>query len=64
MCSSDLRAIAHQVLEMASDVTAVVVIAIGFQDVPEKLSGPLLERELAPRTRLPLAEIVVQGLPL
>ena len=58
------RAIAHQVLEMASDVTAVVVIAIGFQDVPEKLSGPLLERELAPRTRLPLAEIVVQGLPL
>ena len=58
------REIAHQVLEMASDVTAVVVIAIGFQDVPEKLSGPLLERELAPRTRLPLEEIVVQGLPL
>jgi hypothetical protein len=27
------------------------------------LSGPLLERELAPRQRLPLNEIVVKGLP-
>jgi hypothetical protein len=41
----------------------VVVVAVGTQDLPEKLSGPMLERELAQRERLPLEEIVVKGLP-
>jgi len=41
----------------------VVVVAVGTQDLPEKLAGPLLERELAPRQRLPLETIVVKGLP-
>jgi hypothetical protein len=48
---------------MDADTTAVVVIAIGVQDSHEKLSGQLQERELAPRSRLPLNEIVVKGLP-
>jgi hypothetical protein len=41
----------------------VVVIAVGTQDAPEKLAGPLLERETAKRERLPLSELVVKGLP-
>ena len=57
------RDVAHKVLNMDSDIAAVVVIAIGVQDSHEKLSGPLQERELAPRSRLPLNEIVVKGLP-
>jgi hypothetical protein len=39
------------------------VVAIGTQDAPEKLAGPLLEREMAKRERLPLTELVVKGLP-
>jgi hypothetical protein len=42
----------------------VIVIAIGQQDAPEKLDGPLAEREVAPRQRLPLETIVIKGLPL
>ena len=45
------------------DLAAVVVVAVGTQDAPEKLSGPMLDRELAKRERLPLNEIVVKGLP-
>lgn len=50
-------------LNMESDVTPVVVIAIGRQDSPEKLEGPAAERELAPRVRKELSEIVLGGLP-
>lgn len=39
------------------------IIAIGTQDLPEKLSGPLLEREQSKRERLSLNEIVIKGLP-
>jgi hypothetical protein len=48
---------------MASELVPVVVIAIGQQDIPEKLPAALAERELAPRGRKPLEEIVVVGLP-
>jgi hypothetical protein len=48
---------------MSADLVPVVVVAVGTQDVPEKLSGPMLERELAKRERLPLEEIVIKGLP-
>ena len=34
-----------------------------FNTEAEKLTGALLERELAPRQRLPLETIVVKGLP-
>ena len=57
------KAVAQEVLSIAADQLPVVVIAVGTQDAPEKLSGSLLERELAPRQRLPLSEIVVKGLP-
>jgi hypothetical protein len=48
---------------MASELVPVVVIAIGKQDSAEKLPTALAERELAPRGRKPLEEIVVVGLP-
>lgn len=55
--------IARRELSIAPDLMPVVVIAVGTQDVPEKLSGPMLERELAKRERLPLSELVIKGLP-
>jgi nitroreductase len=57
------KVIAQEKLSLAAELVPVVVIAIGKQDAPEKLSGPLLEREQAKRERLSLAEIVVKGLP-
>lgn len=54
---------ARENLEMASEFVPVVIIAIGKQDAPEKLSEALAERELAARTRKPLEEIVITGLP-
>jgi nitroreductase len=57
------RAQSAKVLEMAPDLTPVVVLAIGKQDLPEKLEGPAAERELAPRIRKELSEIVIAGLP-
>ncbi len=57
------KGIAKSAVEIGDDLVPVVVVAVGVQDAPEKLTGPLLERELAPRQRLPLATIVVKGLP-
>ncbi len=57
------KAVAQAELSVPADLVPVVVIAIGKQDAPEKLSGPLLEREQAKRERLPLTEIVIKGLP-
>jgi hypothetical protein len=54
---------AKEAVGMNEELVAVVVAAVGTQDAPEKLSGPMLERELAPRERLPLETIVVKGLP-
>jgi nitroreductase len=58
------KSVAKSQLSIASDLMPVVVIALGTQDLPEKLSGPLLEREIAKRERLPLSEIVIKGLPV
>ena len=58
------RAASSTVLEMDTNLTPIVVVAIGKQDAPEKLEGPAAEREQAPRVRKPLSEIVVKGLPL
>ncbi|CAN2228965.1 NfnB Nitroreductase [Candidatus Nanopelagicaceae bacterium] len=58
------KAIAQEQLSLTAELVPVVVVAIGKQDAPEKLSGPLLERELAKRERLSLTEIVVKGLPV
>jgi nitroreductase len=57
------KAVAQDVLSITPELMPVVVIAIGTQDAPEKLAGPLLEREMAKRERLPLTELVVKGLP-
>jgi nitroreductase len=57
------KTIAQTELSMPAELVPVVVVAIGTQDVAEKLSGPLLERETAKRERLSLAEIVLKGLP-
>ena len=57
------KAIAQEVLSIAPELLPVVVIAVGTQDSPDKLSGPLLEREVAKRVRLPLSELVIKGLP-
>jgi len=57
------KTVAQSELSITADLLPVVVIALGTQDAPEKLSGPLLERELAKRERLPLSEIVIKGLP-
>jgi nitroreductase len=50
-------------LEMASELVPLVVIAIGKQDLPEKLPAAMAEREVAPRGRKPLEELVIAGLP-
>ena len=50
-------------LTIDPSLVPVVVVAVGTQDAPEKLAGPLLEREIAKRERLPLETIVIKGLP-
>ena len=50
-------------LDMASELVPVVVIAIGKQDSPEKLPAAMAEREVAPRGRKSLEELVIAGLP-
>jgi nitroreductase len=57
------KTIAHSAVGMGEELVPVVVVAVGTQDVPEKLSAPMLEREIAKRERLPLEEIVIKGLP-
>jgi nitroreductase len=41
----------------------IVIMAIGKQAPAEQLEGPAYDREIAPRTRKPLTEIVIAGLP-
>ena len=53
----------EKILDLPHDFEAAVVVAIGQRDEPEKLDGPALERELAPRERLDLADIVLHGHP-
>lgn len=54
---------ARAALSMPDELVPVIVIAIGEQDAPEKLDQALAEREVAPRTRLPLEDLVIKGLP-
>lgn len=41
----------------------IVIIAVGKQAPAEQLEGPAYDREVAPRTRKELSEIVIKGLP-
>ncbi|MBU6347571.1 MAG: nitroreductase family protein [Actinomycetales bacterium] len=52
-----------EILEIPVDFEVAIAVAIGKRDVPEKLEGQALDRELAPRERMALAEIVLHGLP-
>ena len=41
----------------------IVIMAVGKQAPAEQLEGPAYDREVAPRTRKELSEIVIAGLP-
>ena len=50
-------------LDAPTNLEALVVLAIGTQAPAENFEGEAYEREIADRTRMPLAEIVLAGLP-
>lgn len=50
---------AQQLLQLGSDIEPVVMIALGYPDVADKLPEPFKSRELAPRTRKSLDEILL-----
>ena len=58
-----LREELHKSLELAADLEVALVFTVGKKDVPEKFEGEALAREIAPRTRLELSEIVLHGKP-
>jgi len=62
MAGFDHQAV-HKVLGLADNLETVVIVAIGKIAPAEDLEGPAYEREVAPRTRLTLDEIVLHGKP-
>jgi len=52
---------AKQVFEIPDDCEPIAALAIGYPGDPESLPGKLRDREVAPRTRKPLTEIVMSG---
>ena len=50
-------------LELHEDLRPIVVVAVGKLAPADKLEGPAYEREIQPRTRLELDEIVLHGKP-
>lgn len=46
-----------------ANLTPVVIVAFGHQGGVEQLTEAMAEREVAPRHRKPLSEIVMKGLP-
>ena len=56
------KELARTALGISDDLVPVVVIAVGKQDVAEKLPEALAAREVAPRERLPLEKLVIKGL--
>lgn len=55
--------IARSAVGLPDALVPVVVIALGKQGAVDTLPPQLAEREVAPRQRLPLDEIVIKGLP-
>jgi nitroreductase len=53
----------HKSLGLPADLEVAVVITVGKKDIPEKFEGEALAREITPRTRLDLSEIVLHGKP-
>lgn len=52
---------AKKVFEIPDDCEPIAAMAIGYPGDPESLPGKLRDREIAPRTRKPLSEIVMSG---
>jgi nitroreductase len=48
---------------MFNGAAPIAILAIGKQAPAEQLEGPAYDREIAPRTRKALSEIVIAGLP-
>jgi hypothetical protein len=57
------KAAAAAALDLHEDMEIITVIAIGKADSADKLEGPLHEREIAPRTRIDLEDIILHGNP-
>lgn len=53
----------RSVLELGEGLTPIVLVAIGKVAPADQLEGPAYEREIAPRTRFELDEIVIHGKP-
>lgn len=53
----------REVLGLADNLDPVLVMTIGKRADPSVLEGPAYEREIAPRVRLELDEIVLHGKP-
>jgi nitroreductase len=53
----------RQVLNLADNLDPVLVMTIGKRAEPSVLEGPAYEREVAPRSRFELDEIVLHGKP-
>lgn len=53
----------REVLELADDLDPVLVISFGKRADASVLEGPAYEREVAPRSRFELDEIVLHGKP-
>lgn len=52
---------AKQVFEIPAGFEPIAALAIGYPGDPDTLPGKLRDREIAPRTRKPLTEIVMSG---
>jgi nitroreductase len=52
---------ARQVFGIPAGWEAIAALAIGYPGDPASLSPPLKDREMAPRTRKPIAEFVMAG---
>jgi nitroreductase len=51
-----------EVFSLPENVEPIVLIGVGKVSEPTKLSQALLERELAPRSRKPLTDLMLKGL--
>ena len=58
-----LHDILHKNLELADNLEVLVALTVGKLAPATDLEGPAYEREIAPRTRLELDEIVLHGKP-
>ena len=47
-------------LELPETVDSVAIIALGYLDSPDKLEEPFKTREITPRTRKSVAEVVLR----